>query len=75
MRKSKIIGAILDAVNVATVALILAVSIKMGKDTLLDWRTILIAIASLLTVFNFNKLNSFFIIIGGVFLGYVLTFI
>lgn len=75
MRESNIIGAILDAVNVAAVALILAVCIEMGKDTLLDWRTILIAIASLLTVFYFKKLNSAFIVLGGALLGYVLTFI
>jgi len=75
MRKSKIVGAILDAVNVAAVALILAVCIEMGKDTLLDWRTILIAIASLLTVFYFKKLNSAFIVLGGALFGYVLTFI
>ena len=75
MRKSNIIGAILDAVNVAAVALILAVCIQMGKDTLTDWRTVLIAVASLITVFYFKKLNSAFIVIGGAILGYVLTFI
>lgn len=75
MRKSKIIGAILDAVNVAAVALILAVCIEMGKDTLTDWRTILIVAASLITVFVFKKLNSAFIVLGGALLGYVLTFI
>ncbi|MCP4977122.1 MAG: chromate efflux transporter [Maribacter sp.] len=75
MRKSNIVSAILDAVNVAAVALILAVCIEMGNDTLTDWRTILIAVASLLTVFYFKKLNSAFIVIGGAFLGYVLTFI
>ena len=75
MRKSNIIGAILDAVNVAAVALILAVCIQMGKDTLTDWRTIIIAVASLITVFYFKKLNSAFIVIGGAILGYALTFI
>jgi len=75
MRKSKIIGAILDAVNVAAVALILAVCFEMGKDTLTDWRTILITITSLITVFVFKKLNSAFIVLGGALLGYVLTFI
>ena len=75
MRKSMIISAILDAVNVAAVALIIAVCIAMGRDTLTDWRTILIAIASIITVFVFKKLNSAFIVLGGALLGYVLTFI
>jgi len=75
MRKSKIIGAILDAVNVAAVALIVAVCFEMGKDTLTDWRTIVIGIASLLIVFVFKKLNSAFIVMGGALAGYVLSFI
>ncbi|NND79761.1 MAG: chromate efflux transporter, partial [Maribacter sp.] len=75
MRKSNIVGALLDAVNVAAVALILAVCIQMGKDTLTDWRTILIAVTSLITVFYFKKLNSAFIVLAGALFGYVLTFI
>lgn len=74
MRKSKTIRAVLDAVNVAAVALIIAVCIEMAKDTLVDWRTIVIALLSLITVFGFKKLNSAFIVLGGSFLGYLLTF-
>ena len=75
LRKSKVFGAFLDAVNVAAVALIVAVTINMGKDTLTDWRTILIAAASLIIVFVFKKVNSAFIVLGGAILGYLLTLI
>ena len=75
LRKSKPFGAFLDAVNVAAVALIVAVSINMGKETLTDWRTILIAIASFIAVFVFKKVNSAFIVLGGAIAGYLLTFI
>lgn len=75
MRNSKIIGAILDAVNVAAVALILAVCIEMGKDTLTDWRTGLIAITSFVLVFYFKKLNSAFIVISGAIIGYLFSLI
>ena len=75
MRRSKIIGAILDAVNVAAVALIIAVCIQMAKDTLVDWRTMLIGVLSLITVFVFKKTNSAFIVLGGAIIGYVLTLI
>ena len=68
MRKSKTISSILDAVNVAAVALIIAVCIEMGKDTLVDWRTILIAFVSLIVVFGFKKLNSAFIVLRRFFL-------
>ena len=47
----------------------------MGKETLTDWRTILIAIASFIAVFVFKKVNSAFIVLGGAIAGYLLTFI
>lgn len=72
MRKSKVMAAFLDAVNIAAVAVIVAVCIEMGKDTLTDWRTIVIALASIISVFVFKKVNSVFIVIGGAALGFVL---
>lgn len=75
MRKSKIIAAFLDAVNIAAVAVIVAVCVEMGKDTLTDWRTILIAVLSIGAVFVFKKMNSAFIVIGGAFIGYILRLV
>ena len=75
LRKSKVISALLDAVNIAAVALIAAVCIEMGKATLTDWKTITIAITSLIVVFYFKKLNSAFVVVGGALLGLILTFI
>lgn len=75
IRKSKSVSAFLDTINVAAIALIVVVSIEMSKDTLTDWRSIFIAIGSLITVFVFKKLNSAFIVIAGSLTGYALTFI
>lgn len=75
MRKSKMVSIILDSVNVAAVALIIAVCIEMGKDSLTNWRTSLIAIISLILVFYFKKLNSAFIVLAASLIGYILTFI
>ncbi|MCX2738458.1 chromate efflux transporter [Pontibacter anaerobius] len=75
LRKSKAMSAFLDAVNVAAVAVILAVAIEMSRDTLTDWRTVLIAIISFAAVFVFKKLNSAFIVIGGAVLGYLLMLV
>ena len=74
LRKSKIIGVILDAVNVAAVALIITVSVEMAKDTITDWRTTVIAVASLIVVFVLKKLKSAFIVLGVTIIGYLLTF-
>ena len=75
LRKSKYIAALLDAVNIGAVAVIFAVCIDMGKDSLTDWKTTCIAIISLVIVFAFKKLNSAFIVIGASLMGFVLTFI
>ena len=73
MRRSNAISAVLDAVNVAAIALIIFVCLEMAKDTLTDWRTILIAVISMIVVFVFKKLNSAFIVLGGSLLGFVLS--
>ena len=75
MRRSRVTVAFLDAVNIAAVTVIVAVCVEMGKETLTDWRTILIATLSLITVFVFKKINSAFIVIGGSLIGYFLSLI
>lgn len=75
MRNSKLFSAFLDAVNIAAVALIIAVCYKMGKETITDWRTILIAVLSIGLTFGFRKINSALIVSGGSLLGYLLTLI
>ena len=75
LRRSKVMSAFLDTVNVVSIAIILSVIVEIGRVTLLDWRTILIAISSFLVTFYFKKLNTAFIILGGAALGWMLSFI
>ena len=75
LRRSKVFSAFLDTVNVASIAIILAVVIEMSRQTLLDWRTIVIAVLSFMVTFYFKKLNTAFIIMGGALLGYLLFLI
>jgi chromate transporter len=72
MRNSGLFSAFLDGVNVASVAIILTVCISFARETILDWRTMLIAILSLVLTFGFQKVNTVFLIIGSAALGYVL---
>jgi len=74
MRNSKLFSAFLNAVNVASIAIIVAICYQMGKDTISDWRTIVIAFISLIVVFGFKKINSALVVIGGAGLGYILNF-
>ena len=72
MRNSRLFSAFLDGVNIASVAIILTVCISFGRETIMDWRTILIAIPSLIFTFGFRKVNTVFLIIGSAALGYAL---
>ena len=56
MQKSKILRGFLDSVNVAAVAVMLAVLFVMGKEALVDWQSILIAV--ICTVLVFGVKNS-----------------
>ncbi|MCS4238727.1 chromate transporter [Myroides gitamensis] len=72
LRNSKGLSVFLDAVNVASVALIIAVCITMTRDVLLNWQTLVITLLSGILVFKFKKVNSAFIVLTGAFLGYLL---
>ena len=75
MRNSDTISIFLDAVNVASVAIIIAICWQMGTDSILDWRTLFIAITSVTVTFSFPKVNSAFIVVYGALAGYVLSFL
>jgi chromate transporter len=75
MRKSKVLGYFLDSVNVAAVAIMLAVLITMSQQTLVDWQAALIAVVSVVLIFKFKKESVMWVLIIGAILGYVLAFI
>ena len=75
LRRSAVMAAFLDTVNIASIAIILSVIVEMSRETLLDWRTILIAVISFFLTFYFKKLNTAFIVLGGALLGYALLLI
>lgn len=75
MRNSKLASAFLDAVNVASVAIIAAICYKIGKETMTDWKTIIIAICSLVIVFGYRKINTALVVLTSAGLGYLLSLI
>jgi len=75
MRGSKLFAAFLNAVNVASIALILVVCYQMGRESISGWRPILIAVCSALILFKFKNVNSAFIVLGGALAGYLLLLI
>jgi chromate transporter len=72
LRASTAMSGFLDAVNAASVAVILAVCVTMVQATVTDWRAITIGLLSLLVTFGWKRLNSAWIVLGGALLGYLL---
>jgi chromate transporter len=72
MKGSKLFAAFLNAVNVASIALIVVVCYQMGKNSLTGWQPVLIAVCSALILFKFKTINSAVIILGGSIAGYLL---
>ena len=73
MRNSGIFSSFLDAVNVASVALILGICFTMTRDVSQDWRSIIILVLSLAVNFLFKNINAVWIVVGGGFLGWLLA--
>lgn len=75
MRNSALFSSFLNAVNVASVAIIISVCYFMSRESISDWRTILIAVLSIILTFSYRKINSAFIVVGGSLAGYLLMLI
>ena len=71
MRKSTILRYFLDSVNVAAVAVMLAVLVIMAKETLVEWQSILIALVAVLLTFK-TKVSTIWTIVIGAALGFLL---
>lgn len=72
MQKSKILRHFLNAVNVAAVAIMLAVLVIMAKETLIAWKAIVIAVIAVILTFKI-KISPIWIIIIGAISGYLLV--
>lgn len=73
MRRSSLFSALLDGVNVASVAIILVVCWTFGRETVTNWKPGLIMVLSALVVFGFPKLNTALVVLGGSLSGYALS--
>ena len=71
MRNSKILRYFLDSVNVAAVAVMLAVLIVMAKETLIEWQSISITIVAVVLTFK-TKVSTIWTIVIGAVLGFLL---
>lgn len=70
MRKSPIVSALLDGVNVAALALMAGVVWQLGRAAIVDWLTALLAIASAICLLRW-KINSAWLVLGGAMIAIV----
>jgi len=68
IRRSATAGAFLDGVNVASLALMAAVSYQLGRSAIVDWVSAGLAIASAVLLLRF-RINSAWLVLGGAILG------
>ncbi|HYQ43432.1 MAG TPA: chromate efflux transporter [Polyangiaceae bacterium] len=68
IRRSPALGAFLDGVNVASLALMAVVTVQLGRAALVDLPTVLLSVASAALLLRF-KLNSTWLIAAGAAIG------
>lgn len=73
-KESVIVRAFMDGVNVASLALMAVVSVKLGEDALRDWLTVALALAGLLLLVRF-RMNAAWLMAGGAVIGLCARFL
>lgn len=68
LRKNPILSIVLDGVNVASIALMAAVTIKLGIATIVSWQSVIIFLVSVGLLIK-TKINSTWLILVGAIIG------
>ena len=74
LRRSKTAGAVLDGVNVASLALMAAVTIELGRAAIVDVPTAVLAAIAAVILLRYRP-NSAWIVLGGAILGAGLSYV
>jgi chromate transporter len=64
LRRSALVGAALDGINVAALALMVVVSAQLARTAVVDWLTLAIAVAGAVLLFRY-RVNSAWLVVGG----------
>lgn len=69
LRASRTAGGILDGINVASLALMALVTWQLAQAAFVDWFTWLLAVASLVVLIRYRRINSAWLVIAAGLLG------
>lgn len=72
LRRSPLMGAFLDGVNVAALALMASVTWELGRAALIDWMTFVLALASGVLLLRY-RMNSAWLILGAAAFGMLVS--
>jgi chromate transporter len=72
LRRSSRVGAFLDGVNVAALALMVVVTWQLGAGSLVDWPSVSLAVIAAFLLLRY-KVNSALLVLGGAGVGLLLT--
>ncbi len=70
LRRSPWTAALLDGVNIAALGLMASVTLELAQSAIVDWLTVILAIAAAALLFRF-KLNSAWLVLGGAAVGVI----
>ncbi len=65
LRRSRLAGAFLDGVNVASLALMAVVTWQLGRASLVDLPTAILALVSLILIWRFRWNSAWLVLVGG----------
>jgi chromate transporter len=68
LRRSRVAGAVLDGVNVASLALMTLVTVQIARTAIVDWITIALAIIAAVLIVRF-RVNSTWLVAAGALVG------
>ena len=69
LRRSRTAGAILDGINVASLALMALVTWQLARSAIVDWFTLLLGIASAVVLMRYRQVNSAWLVLVAGLLG------
>ena len=69
LRASRTAGAILDGINVASLALMALVTWQLARAAFVDWFTLLLGVASAVALIRYRRLNSAWLVLAAGALG------
>ncbi|HWI63729.1 MAG TPA: chromate efflux transporter [Symbiobacteriaceae bacterium] len=72
LRRSRWVAGFLDGVNAASLGLMAAVTLMLGRAALMDWQTVLLGLVALGVLLRYPKLNSAWLVLAGGAAGWLL---